>query len=90
MTNSRVAIYPHVLKLEQPFKPGKLERFYWEKSVAGFKTKVHAYVFDGSSVEALLYCALNFLEQLNIMFYPPILWQAEWSKYLRSNEREIY
>ena len=90
MTNTRVAIYPHVLKLEQPFKPNKLERFYWERSIGGYKTKVYAYIFDGSSVEALLYCALHFLEQMNIMFYPAMLWQAEWSKCLRSNKREIY
>ena len=84
-------IFPHVLHLEQPFKPNKLEKFFWEKMVGRTKTKVHAYVFDGSLVEALLYCATYAIKVFrDMLFYPPMHWQAEFSKCLQSNEKEIY
>ena len=88
---TRVALFPHVLKLEQPFKPNKLEGFHWEKMVAGEKVKVWSYVFDGSSVECLLFCAMHASEIFrDILLYLPMVWQAEWSKCLQGNKKEIY
>ena len=85
------ALFPHVLKLEQLFKPNKLERCHWEKMVAREKVKVWSYVFDGSSVECLLFCAMHALEMFrDMLFYLPMVWYAKWSKYLRGNEKEIY
>ena len=64
MATNQLALFPHVLKLERPFKKDKLDNFIWEaqSNATASRTKVSVPKFSGSLVEELIYCGTQALE----------------------------
>ena len=83
MSSSQTTLFPHAMSLKKLFKENKLEKFYWEMSTLQGKIKASAPIFDGSSVECLIYCAMNAMEVFtDILEIEEDKWQKEWTKCL--------